>query len=196
MEVHEEEEQVAPLPRGRKNRGNRGHRNQRHGHEQSLGNNIPIIEEVHEEGEEEVEQNIGNNPVQGEEPLPPPPTLAKVMDWQTRLLENLARRLYNGNGQGKMAAFMRLHPPTFYSAEDDSLSANDWLRTITKKLNAIQATDEEKVNLATHQLVGATGEWWENYQDAASEPNVITWHEFVEAFREYHIAEGVMKNKG
>ena len=92
MEVHEEEEQVAPLQRGRQNRGNRGHQNQRHGHEQSLGNNIPIIEEVHEEGEEEVERNIGNNLVQGEEPLPPPPTLAEVMDWQTRLLENLWRR--------------------------------------------------------------------------------------------------------
>ena len=52
----------------------------------------PNIEEVPKEGEEEVEQNIGNNLVQGEEPPPPPPTLAEVMDRQTRLLENLARR--------------------------------------------------------------------------------------------------------
>ena len=80
MEVHEEEEQVAPLQRGRQNRGNRGHQNQRHGHEQSLGNNIPIIEEVHEEGEEEVEQNVRNDPIQGEEPSPPQPTLVEVMD--------------------------------------------------------------------------------------------------------------------
>ena len=55
MEVHEEEEQVAPLQRGRQNRGNRGHQNQRHGHEQPLEKNIPIIEEVHEEGGEEIE---------------------------------------------------------------------------------------------------------------------------------------------
>jgi hypothetical protein len=52
-------------------------------------------------------------------------------------LENLPRRQDNGNGQGKMAAFMRLHPPTFNSAEDDPLSVDDWLRTITKKLNAV-----------------------------------------------------------
>jgi hypothetical protein len=71
------------------------------------------------------------------------------MDRQIGLLENLARRQDNGNGQGKMAAFMRLHPPTFDSAEDDPLSVDDWLRTITKKLNAIRATEEEKVNLAT-----------------------------------------------
>ena len=61
-----------------------------------------------------------------------------------------------------MAAFMRLHPPTFDSAEDDPLLANDWLCTIIKKLNAVRATNEEKVILATHQLVGAAGEWWEN----------------------------------
>ena len=123
----EEEEHVAPPPRGRQNRGrqpNHGRHNQRHGHEQSQGNNIPIIEEVHEE-DEEVEQNDANNPVEGEEPPPPPPTLAEVMDRQTRLLENLARRQENGNGQGKMAAFMRLHPPTFDSSEDDPLVPDD-----------------------------------------------------------------------
>ena len=105
--------------------------------------------------------------MQGEEPLPPPPTLAEVMDRQTRLLKNLARRPDHGNGQDKMVAFMRLHPPTFDSAEEDPLAADDWLCAITKKLNAVRATDEEKVNLATHQLVGAAGEWWKNYQDAA-----------------------------
>ena len=71
-QVHEVEGQVAPPPRGRQNRGNHGHHNQRHG--QSQEDNILIVEEVHEEGEDEVEQNIGNDLVQGEEPLPPPPT--------------------------------------------------------------------------------------------------------------------------
>ena len=57
-----------------------------------------------------------------------------------------------------MAAFMRLYPPTFDSAKDDPLSADDWLRTIIKKLNAVRATDEEKVILASHQLVGNASE--------------------------------------
>jgi hypothetical protein len=52
-------------------------------------------------------------------------------------LESLARRQDNGNRQGKMAAFMRLHPPTFDRSEDDPLSADDWLHTITKKLNVV-----------------------------------------------------------
>ena len=88
-----------------------------------------------------------------------------------------------------MAAFMRLHPPTFDSAEDDPLSADDWLCTIIKKLNVVRATDEEKVILATRQLVGAAGEWWKNYKDAASELEAITWQEFVEKFCEYHISK-------
>ena len=94
-----------------------------------------------------------------------------------------------------MAAFMRLHPPTFDSAEDDPLSIDDWLHTITKKLNAVRATEEEKVILATHQLVGATGEWWQNYQDVANEPEAITWQEFVKEFHDYHIPEGIMEIK-
>ena len=117
------------------------------------------------------------------------------MDWQTRLLENLPRRQENGNGQGKMVAFMRLHPPTFNSAEEDPLSIDDWLRAITKKLNAVRATNEEKVNLATHQLVGAAGECWENYQDVVNELDAITWQEFMEEFHEYHIPKRIMEIK-
>jgi len=94
-----------------------------------------------------------------------------------------------------MLAFMRLHPPTIDSAEDDPLSTDDWLCTITKKLNAVRAIDEEKVILATHQLVGTVGEWWENYQDAANELEAITWQEFMEKFHEYHIPEGIMEIK-
>jgi hypothetical protein len=64
--------------------------------------------------------------------------------------------------------------------------------TITKKLNAIRATDE--VNLATHQLVGAVCGWWENYQDA-DEPDTITWQQFVEEFHNYHIPKGIKEIK-
>jgi hypothetical protein len=117
------------------------------------------------------------------------------MDRRTRLLENLARRQDNGNGHRKMAAFMRLHPPTFDSAEDNPLLADSWLRTITKKLNAVRATDEAKVTLATHQLIEPAKEWWENYQEVVNDPAEIPWQEFVEAFREHHIPEEIMEIK-
>jgi hypothetical protein len=76
-QVREEEEPVAPRPRGRQNRGNRNHR---HGLEQPQEDNIQNIEDASKGDEEEVEQNVGNELVQVEEPLPPPPTLAEVMD--------------------------------------------------------------------------------------------------------------------
>ena len=34
-----------------------------------------------------------------------------------------------------------------------------------------------------------------NYQDAANEPDAITWQEYMEAFHEYHIPEGIMEIK-
>ena len=94
-----------------------------------------------------------------------------------------------------MAKFMRLHPPTVDSSEDDPLVEDDWLHTITK-LNAVRTTDEEKETLATHQLVGATGEWWENYQDVVDDPEAITWEEFKQEFHNYHILERNNENEG
>ena len=35
----------------------------------------------------------------------------------------------------------------------------------------------------------------ENYHDAANELEAITWQEFMEKFREYHIPEGIMEIK-
>lgn len=49
--------------------------------------------------------------------------------------------------------------------------------------------------MATHQLIGPAGEWWENYQDAVSKPDAITWQDFVEEFRQYHIPEGIIDIK-
>jgi hypothetical protein len=49
--------------------------------------------------------------------------------------------------------------------------------------------------LASHQLVGSAGEWWDNYREAVEDPKSITWDEFQEAFRDYHIPEGIMEMK-
>ena len=57
-----------------------------------------------------------------------------------------------------MNSFMRLRPPQFDST-DDPLVADDWLRTIEKKIDLMQCTPEEKVRLAAHQLEGAASAW-------------------------------------
>jgi hypothetical protein len=49
--------------------------------------------------------------------------------------------------------FMSHHPPTS-SHSSNPLDADDWLRTITKKLEIMQCTDREMVLYAAGRLVG------------------------------------------
>ena len=90
--------------------------------------------------------------------------------------------------------FMKFRPPTFDHTKDP-LEADDWLREINNKLDIIHARGKDHVLLAAHQLIGTAGEWWDNYSNASENPENITWEEFQEAFREYHIPEGIMEMK-
>ena len=53
----------------------------------------------------------------------------------------------------------------------------------------------DRVLLASHQLSGTALAWWENYCEAAEDATAITWEEFVEEFRRYHVPEGTMQLK-
>jgi hypothetical protein len=48
---------------------------------------------------------------------------------------------------------MSHHPPTS-SHSSDPLDADDWLKTITEKLDIVQSTDREVVLYAAGRLVG------------------------------------------
>jgi hypothetical protein len=41
----------------------------------------------------------------------------------------------------------------------DPMEAKDWLKSIEKKLEIAQCTDQEKVLFAANQLFGTTAEW-------------------------------------
>src|SRR6266508_931016 len=130
--------------------------------------------------------------------LPPPPVmdLATIMATQTQLLQELVRRdqIHRGNVQGKMTEFMRLRPP-IYASSDDPMEADSWLRAISQKLEVVNCVGRERVTLAAHQLRGPAAEWWENFREGAADPTTITWEEFVEEFRKYHIPDGVIHLK-
>jgi hypothetical protein len=92
--------------------------------------------------------------------LPAPPELpldiAQVLAKQTRLIEILTRSLENqrpngGRPQDRMGDFLRLKPPTF-AGSSNPLDAYDWLRTIKRKLEAIECPENQHVHLAAHQL--------------------------------------------
>src|SRR5919201_1711366 len=142
----------------------------------------------------------GPPPLENPPPPPPLPNLAEVMAQQTQLLAALVEGANRRQGpqndfQRKLEGFLKLRPPTFDGNNSDPMVADDWLREIEKKLDLTTYTDEECVGVAAHQLVGAARAWWDSYCDAHEDPGRISWEEFVEAFREYHIPEGAMKAK-
>jgi hypothetical protein len=53
------------------------------------------------------------------------------------------------------------------------MDADDWLKTIEKKLQVVQCTNRERVLLAAHQLVGPAANWWDTYVGAHEEPEDI-----------------------
>jgi hypothetical protein len=88
---------------------------------------------------------------------------------QMQLIENLTAAVQNLQAQqnqpqppppppppaprDKHKEFMSHHPPT-YSHSTDPLDADDWLKTITKKLERAQCNDREMVLYASGRLEG------------------------------------------
>jgi hypothetical protein len=75
------------------------------------------------------------------------------------------------------------------------MDADDWLKTIKKKLQVVQCNNHENVLFASHQLVGPAVDWWDAYVEAHEEPEAINWQEFKNSFRSHHVPLGVMKLK-
>jgi hypothetical protein len=131
-------------------------------------------------------------------PAPPelPLDLAQVLANQTRLIEVLTRSLENqrpngGRPQDRMGDFLRLKPPTF-SGSNNPLDADDWMRTIKRKFEAIGCLENQRVHLAAHQLSGMALSWWDTFSVAVRD---ATWAEFEAAFQEYHVPLGIVQLK-
>src|SRR3954468_20397866 len=142
----------------------------------------------------------GNDPEEGN--LTPLPTMSQVLMEVERnrkdshhLLEVIARNTtQQRNELVTLNDFIRLHPPAFsYSTEP--LDADDWLRSIDRKLQAGHVADGDKVNYATYHLEGAANSWWENYLNMRPAGPPTAWNEFCTAFREHHIPKGLMDRK-
>jgi hypothetical protein len=75
------------------------------------------------------------------------------------------------------------------------MDANDWLKSVEKKLQVVQCNNHEKVLLASHKLTRPATDWWDAYVEAHEEPDTINWNEFEMAFRSHHVPQGVIKLK-
>jgi predicted alpha/beta hydrolase family esterase len=90
-----------------------------------------------------------------------------------------------------MGEFLRLKPPTF-AGSSNPLDADDWLRTIKRKLEAIGCPENQHVQLVAHQLSGMALAWWDTFSAAVRD---ATWAEFETAFREHHVPQGIVQLK-
>jgi hypothetical protein len=75
------------------------------------------------------------------------------------------------------------------------MDADDWLKSIEKKLQVVQCNNREKVLLASHQLFGPAANWWDAYMEVHEEPESINWPEFRDAFHAHYVPQGVIKLK-
>jgi hypothetical protein len=91
----------------------------------------------------------------------------------------------------KRAEFMRGHPPVFAHSVDP-MDAEDWLRTVERELHTAQCNDHDKVLYGPRQLRGAAQSLWESYLATHANLEAITWEEFRDNFRRYHVPEGLM----
>jgi hypothetical protein len=58
------------------------------------------------------------------------------------------------------------------------MDADDWLKSIEKKLQVVQCNNREKVLLASYHLSGPAADWWVAYMKAHEEPERINWPKF------------------
>jgi hypothetical protein len=78
----------------------------------------------------------------------------------------------------------------------DPDGAQEWMREIERIFRAMVCTDEQKVRLGTHMLIGEAGDWWDNArQRLEATGTVITWAVFKGEFLGKYFPEDVRARK-
>jgi hypothetical protein len=109
-----------------------------------------------------------NGESNNEEANPPPPpllTLEQVLAMQAQMHQTIQQTLVNLHAQpqapppprDRLGDFQRTKPPTFSYAMEP-MDADDWLKSVEKKLQVVHCNNHEKVLLASHQLSGPTAD--------------------------------------
>jgi hypothetical protein len=126
--------------------------------------------------------NAENNNAENNNTVNPPLTLKQVLMMQAQMLQTMQQTMVNmQNAQpqaspppprDRLGDFQRTKLPTF-SHSMEPMDANDWLKTVERKLQVAQCNNQERVLLASHQLIGPAADWWEAYVEAHEEPDTI-----------------------
>jgi hypothetical protein len=107
--------------------------------------------------------NNGENNQSVNQPPPPPPTLEQVLAIQAQMLQTMQQTMLNMQAaqphvpptplRDRLGDFQRTKPPIFSHAVE-LMDADDWLRSVEKKLQVVQCNNREKVLLASRKLSG------------------------------------------
>jgi hypothetical protein len=148
--------------------------------------------------------NAENNNAENNIVVNLPPTLEQVLMMQAQMLQTMQQTMVNmQNAQpqpppppprDRLVDFQHNKLPTFPHSMEP-MDADDWLKTVERKLQVVQCNNREKALLASHQLIGPTADWWDAYAEAHEEPDTINWNDFKMAFRSHHVPQGVIKLK-
>src|SRR4051812_2873136 len=71
----------------------------------------------------------------------------------------------------------------------------DWFRSIERKLDTTHVAPDDRVIFAAYFLEGVARQWWESYVAMHPDGHVVTWQQFRDAFRGYHILDELMERK-
>src|ERR1041385_2972473 len=136
-----------------------------------------------------------------DEPLPPPSAAEIMMEAeknqrnQTRLLELIEQYTSRHcNVVVSIQDFILLKPPVF-RCSSEPLEADDWLRSIERKLDTTHVAPNDRVIFAAYFLEGAAVEWWKNYVAMLPDGHIVTWPEFRDAFRGDHLLDELTERK-
>jgi hypothetical protein len=77
----------------------------------------------------------------------------------------------------------------------EPMDADDWLKSVEKKLQVVRCNNHENVLLASQQLSDPAADWWDAYGEAHEESESINWPEFRAAFCAHHVPQGLVKLK-
>jgi hypothetical protein len=116
-----------------------------------------------------------------------------MLQLNTRLLREMAgNQIHPQGGQGQNQTprdttymeFSETRPPVFVKA-DEPLEVNEWIHVMEQIFVLIQCTKTQKPLFAAQQLQGPASTWWANFVSIQPEGHIITWAEFMQAFREH-----------
>src|SRR3954463_2987380 len=146
-----------------------------------------------------VDPSSGN--IDDEEPPPPTSTAEIMMEAeqnrrdQTRLLERIEQNTSRQQNSVVTIQYFILLNPLVFRCSSEPLDADDWLHSLECKLEITHVAPGDRVLFATYFLEGAALQWWENFVAMQHVGHMVTWQEFCNDFRGYHIPDQLMERK-